>query len=74
MKKTLCKFTSKYNVFFSQKSSDSVCKFEEPQVDGSPTQDVLRGVDYKNQGKIDFEEWRQSRRAAWPAGTLKVGS
>jgi calcium-dependent protein kinase len=28
-------------------------------VDGSPTQDVLRGVDYKNQGKIDFEEWRQ---------------
>jgi Ca2+-binding EF-hand superfamily protein len=28
-------------------------------VDGSPTSDVLRGLDYKNQGKIDFEEWRQ---------------
>jgi Ca2+-binding EF-hand superfamily protein len=28
-------------------------------VDGSPTSDLLRGLDYKNQGKIDFEEWRQ---------------
>jgi Ca2+-binding EF-hand superfamily protein len=28
-------------------------------VDGSPTNDVLQRLDYKKQGKIDFEEWRQ---------------
>lgn len=27
-------------------------------VEGSPTSDVLRGLDYKGQGKVDIEEWR----------------
>jgi calcium-dependent protein kinase len=29
------------------------------KVDGSPTSDVLRGLDYKGLGKIDIEEWRE---------------
>jgi calcium-dependent protein kinase len=37
---------------------EDMCTVYGENVEGSPTSDVLRVLDYKGQGKVDIEEWR----------------